>query len=128
MTETVISINEITFPVGSARGIKITVEPIAQASQLERDVRFGMVDLSHPRAKQYKATLTCTDQTSPYLRDVWPGNVVTLTFPPEMIGPGSSSGDDPIVRQMRVGSWKVGWDEWAASKNWSIDLEQDQFE
>ncbi len=128
MTESLIVINEIAFPLGSARGITLGVSPIAQAFTQARDQQMGLVDLSHPRAKQYKLTLSCDDQESPTLADanIWPGNTVNVSFPGKVIGSsGDTSGN--ITGQYLVGQWQVGWDEWAAQNKWTIDLEQKAF-
>ena len=124
--DTLITINELTFPAGSARGITISASPINQAMQQSRDMNFNLIDMSHPRSRQYKFTLTCSDMEAPEFATagVWPGNIVTLTIPAKIVG-GDPNGT--ITRQVMAGEWKNEWDEWGATMNWSIDLEQAEF-
>jgi len=78
MAETILTIDGISFPLGSARGISEQVKPI-QGGEQERDWNGVLVDLTRPEFRKYAVTLSCKDQEHPTFGDVWPGTTVTVS-------------------------------------------------
>jgi hypothetical protein len=81
--ETILSIDGIAFPVGSARGISETIEPI-QAGELRRTVNGTLVDLTRSEFRKYAVRLSCDDQGFPALDGIWTGQQVTISCASEM--------------------------------------------
>jgi hypothetical protein len=146
MTElTLLRLDPIGIPPYSARGITQSLELIDAASQMRRTVNGTLIDLSEPAFRKYRSTITCTDQQQPALDGVWPGQVLTVDCAAELsyltsggspARPLASTTDDPATRAegsfsfyrprltMMVVSYRTDFDEWGASVNWSLSLEE----
>jgi hypothetical protein len=126
----------------ATRGATQTLNPIAQASQLDRTVNGKLVDLSFDDGFQkYASTIACNDQTSPAFDKAWPGLQVTVDCiselsyktlggtPQRSVVPGSSrtDGDYTFYRPrltMRIISYTAQTDEYGAVVSWSMQLEE----
>jgi hypothetical protein len=144
MTDTILVLTGIGIPAYSARGLTQTLEPIAASAQLRRTVNGTLRDLSQSQFRKYRSTISCTDQAPPALDGIFPGAVVTvhcaakLSYvtaegPQRPVVPGSeetpegSESEFTIYRpvlQMRVVAHNITDEEWAASRPWSIELEE----
>lgn len=123
MQNTLLSIDGIDFSEYAVRGITMETRPIEQASQARYDCRGILVDLSLPQFRRYEATITCTDHEAPDLTEVWPGDIVMVTFIPET-GPSETTGGDPLTIEMMVIEWSTSREEWEAETAWEITLRQ----
>lgn len=104
----------------------MSVEHIAQASQLARTVNGELLDISLPQFRKVRATISCTDQEAPVLTEVWPGKQVTVDFVIETGISEGSTGDTAgqVSKTMRVVSWNTSRDEPEAQTQWEIVLEE----
>src|SRR5262245_56792481 len=119
---TLISINGIDFSDFSARGISMTLTPIDQAANVARDCLGQLIDISIAQFKQYKISISCTDNDAPELTGVWPGSDIEVTCLPRM----NSTSDTPLVIVAKVTSWNTSREEWNAEISWQIEAEQRQ--
>jgi hypothetical protein len=111
-------ISGVGLPDYAVRGVRQTITPIDQASRLERTINGNLVDLGDPAFRKYKTTISGSDQQAPALGDVWPGHVVTVTSIVSL----SSSG--PVSFTGLVRSFEVSVDEWSATVDWTLEIEQ----
>lgn len=138
-------ITGMNFPPYSTRGATQTLTPIDAQTQLARTVNGVLVDLSDPDGnfKKFKSSINCTDQQLPEW--VWPGSEVTVHCIHELCyktvggsqirdaveGSSRVDGDYTFYRPvliMRVLTWANVRDDWNASNQWQIDLEESQFD
>lgn len=68
--ETVLVINLIGFPPGSARGVKQTLKPIAEAAAFRRTVNYTLKNTAPAQAQKYATELTCDDLNVPCLNGI----------------------------------------------------------
>jgi hypothetical protein len=123
MQNTLLSIAGIDFSEYSVRAITMTMTPIEQASQARYDCRGILRDLSLAQFRRYEATITCTDHEAPELTDVWPGDIVDVTFIPHLGVTGTSAGD-PITLSMMVIAWNTSREEWESETAWELTLRE----
>lgn len=119
---TLLAIDNIDFSDYAIRGITMTLEPIDQASNLARDCRGDLADISLAQFRQHKVTITCKDHEAPELTDVWPGQDITITCIPGL-GVANTTGDVLIILA-KVTAWNTSRDEWAAEISWQLEAEQ----
>jgi len=119
---TLLAIDAIDFSDYAVRGITMTLEPIDQSKALVRDCLGHLVDISLFQFKQFKVTITCTDNEAPVLTGIWPGQDVTITCIPGM-GAHNSTGDVLIIGA-KVTSWNTSRKEWDAEIAWQLEAEQ----
>lgn len=62
----------------STRGLKMTLEPIDEKSQLERSINGELLDFSSDRFKKFKCSISGDDQRPPGLDGIYPGATVTV--------------------------------------------------
>ncbi len=122
--------NDSGFELGpwAARGITMTLEPVAAAGNIRRDINGTNVNLSAPQMRKYKATISCTDQESPGFAamtsenpdGIWPGDIFTVVCLPQL---GSAT---PLTLTMMVMApgWQESFDEYNAANGWSLELEE----
>jgi hypothetical protein len=122
---TLLSIDGVDFSQYAVRGITMTLEPIEQATNVARDCRGDLADISLAQFRQYKVSITCTDHEAPELTGVWPGQDITITCIPGL-GSGNQS-DDSLVILAKVTTWNTSRDEWAAEVAWQLEAEQRGF-
>ncbi len=139
---TLLVIAPIGLPVFAARGIKQTLNPISQATNIRRTVNGKPVSLAPPQFQKYASTITCDDMDSPALDGVWPGLELTIDCvcelcyltqggtPQRTVVDGSSriEGDytwyRPRLDMMVAGPASITTNEWGAAVSWSIPLEE----
>lgn len=124
-------------PAWSARGLKQTLEPVAQARVFERTVNGRLVDISPPQMLIYKSTISGDDQDPPALSMVMQGAVLTVDCLATLAGPidrdvvdGYTDGDWTFWRPrlvMVVTSFSIERDEWGAQVRWQLELEELEF-
>jgi len=120
---TEIVVDGLDIPDDAARGITMTLEPIAASSKMERTLNGELIDVSDPAFRKYRVTLTCSDMEVPSLIQVWPGTQLTITCLPDL-GGNDGSGGAMVLICLVAEPWKVSADEWGAAKTWSLALEQ----
>ncbi|RWC25918.1 MAG: hypothetical protein EOS27_27080 [Mesorhizobium sp.] len=141
---TELRLDPIGVPPYSARNITQTLEPIDGAAQLARTVNGASIDLADGTYRKYKSNISCTDQQSPALDGVWPGDILTVDCVKELSyrtggspsRPVASTTDDPATRTengftfyrprltMRVVNYRDSFAEWEGDLAWSLDLEE----
>jgi hypothetical protein len=119
---TLLSIDDIDFSPYSVRGLTMTLAPIDQATNVARDCRGALADISVAQFRQYKVSITCTDHEAPELTDVWPGQDITITCIPGL-GAANTTGD-VLTILAKVTAWNTSRDEWAAEVAWQLEAEQ----
>ena len=138
---TLLTIAALGIPPYSARGLRQTLTPIQQASQVRRTVNGSLKDISFDGFKKYASTITGADQMPPAVDGIWPGLEVVVECiselsyktaggsPDRTVVSGSSRvvGDFTFYRPvltMRIVSFNVDTDEWDAAVSWSMQLEE----
>lgn len=140
MSNTLLLLSGIGVPDYSARGLTQTLEPIEASANLRRTINGALKDLSFAQFRKYKSTISCQDQEPPAVDGVWPGRVVTVDCVAELSYPtggapartivaGSSRTDGAFIfyrpqLQMLVTRFSVNRDEYGASVQWQMDLEE----
>jgi hypothetical protein len=149
---TVLVLTGVGVPPYSARGLRMSLQPISSSQNLRRTVNGGLVDLSESAFRKYAATITGSDIDPPAIESVWPGLSVTVhsivelscEAPTEMpteeeatdLGlerepvPGSIREADGFifyrpVLHMRVVGFEVNRDEWGNTHSWTMQLEEE---
>lgn len=139
--ETLLVIDAIAFPVGSARGITQTLEPIDGLAKPRRTVNGELIDVSASAFRKYKSTVTFADQRPPALDSIWRGQTVSVDCIPELwfVTSGGSAAK-PVVSgsthtegsltyyrpklSMMVVDIRSTFDEWGATVGAELDLEE----
>ena len=123
---TLLRIDDIELSPYATRQIQVSVEPIAQASQLRRTVNGTLVDTALHQFRKYRVTVTGTDQESPILTSVWPGQAHNLTLVPETGISEGSTGDTAgdVTLTMRLESWSTDRNEQEAETSWELVFEE----
>jgi len=140
MTTTLLVLSGIGVPPYSARGLTQTLEPIEAAGNLRRTINGKLKDLSVDQFKKYHSSITGIDHNPPAVDGVWEGKVVTVDCVAELCYPeggspartvvdGSSRTENGFVfyrprLTMIVTGFSSNQDEWQASVNWTMDLEE----
>lgn len=139
--DTILVIDAIAFPVGSARGITQTLQPIDGMAKPRRTVNGELIDVSAAAFRKYKSTITFADQRPPALDGIWIGKTVTVDCINELWFPTSTAGAaKPVVAgsehtegsftyyrpqlTMMVTDLRGTGDEWEATAGVEIDLEE----
>lgn len=139
--ETILTIDAIDFPAGSARGITQTLEPIDGLAKPRRTINGELIDISASAFRKYKSTITFADSRPPALDGIWVGKVVSvgcineLWYPtatgsatkPAVSGSSRTEGAFTYYRpqlSMMVTTLRSNGDEWAATAGAEIDLEE----
>jgi hypothetical protein len=141
MADTLLVLNPIGVTLYSSRGLHQTVDPIEMSAVFKRTVLGDLDNIASPAFQKYKSTISCEDQTSPALGGVFPGLelVVDCVFEFAFLT-GSGSPNRPVVSgsthtigphtlwrpqlTMQVISFDYDTDEWGATINWRMDLEE----
>lgn len=138
MAMTDLVLQGVGIPPYSARGLRQTLTPIAEAAQLRRTVNGVLVARQISKFQKYSSFITGADQQPPQGDYLMPGTaltvdcIATLACPigqtPERTVAGSwVDGDFLIFRprlNMRVRSFSIERDEWQAGVSWSLELEE----
>lgn len=75
---TLLTLDPITVPPYSARGIVQTLDPIPQSFNGAYTVDGELLNLSSPTMRKFRSVITCRDLDGPALSGVWPGDIVTV--------------------------------------------------
>jgi hypothetical protein len=139
---TVLRMVGVSVPPYSARGLKQSLSPIDQASQLRRDANGTLRDISFSGFRKYRSTISGTDQRPPNFDGKWPGLTVVvdciaqLSYTPDEgetrqrpAVPGSEvvDGAHNVYRPrltMKIESLSIDEDEYGAAISWALDLEE----
>jgi hypothetical protein len=137
---TLLVLQPIGVPPYSARGLTQTFQPIAAAAAQKRTVNGKLVDVSAPQMRKYHTQITCTDQNAPALDGVFPGMEVQVDCVFELSYPdGGTAQREAVPGSLReadgfwfyrprltcqVTAFNTSTDEWGASVNWQLDLEE----
>jgi hypothetical protein len=117
-------ISGVGLPDYAVRGVRQTISPVDHASRLERTVNGNLVNLGDPAFRKYKTTISGSDQEAPALGDVWPGRVVTVTSIVALASSDSMGPAGPVSFTGLVRSFEVSIDEWSATVDWTLEIEQ----
>ncbi|RPH72716.1 MAG: hypothetical protein EHM78_02095 [Myxococcaceae bacterium] len=136
---TLLEISGAGLPPYSARGLTQTLAPIQQAAQMRRSINGKLIDVSLPQFKLFASSVSGADQRPPFA--YFPGTLVTvrcLSFLSYKTSGGAQERDAvpgshvvegawtyyrPVL-VMRVMSFSISEEEWAAGVNWSVALEE----
>lgn len=136
---TVLAIDILTLPNGSARGLSGTLEPINGAASMRRTVNGELINFGIAAFQKYKLSISGTDQVPPGFDGVWPGQTATVDCLNELAFTGSDPDRTPVEDSIRtdgpakfyrprltmlVIDWQVQRDEWGAVTDWGLDLEE----
>lgn len=140
-TTTLLVISGEGIPPYSARGLTQTLEPIPAAGGARRTVNGELLDVSSPELRKYASLVSCSDQQTPALDGIWPGEIVTVDCvaelayktaggsPQRTVVTGSSrvEGDytfyRPRLTMMFMGH-QVSRDEYKAIVGWTMAFEE----
>jgi hypothetical protein len=138
--ETVLALSGIGVPSYSARGLTQTLEPIDQATNLQRTINGSLLDLSSPSFRKYKSAITGSDQRAPSCDGLWPGRQVVVDCIAELAYADGGAAQRPAVDgssvseagftyyrprlTMIVTGFQVSKDEWGAVAAWTMTLEE----
>lgn len=141
-SHTVLRMTGIGVPPYSARGLKQTLEPIGQASQMKRTVNGDLDDVSFEGFRKYKSTISGTDQQPPNFNGKWPGLTVIIDCiaelayahddgetPDRPVVPGSEfvEGAHTSFRPrltMRIVNLTIQQDEYQRQVAWTCEVEE----
>lgn len=142
-SDTLLSISSFGHMIFQARGLSQTLEPIGEATQLERTVNGTLIDLSAPQFRKYESKITVPSEVYPTPIDgIFPGQQVdvqcavsmafitgALGFPkrPEVSGSSWSENGYTFYRPlltMIIRKVETHFDEWKNIVGWSIELEE----
>lgn len=134
-------ISGLNLPPSSIRGATQTLEPIGSSELTRRTVNGTLIDISDSIFRKYKSTISCTDQAPPAFNNIWPGTQLTVKCIAELCykttggsasksvvsGSSRTDGDYTFYRPeltMMLLSFNYDTDEYGASVNWSMELEE----
>jgi hypothetical protein len=139
--DTVLVIAGIGLAPAAVRGVTQTFQPIDAAKNLERTVNGKLVNLSPDQFKKYATTFACTDNDTPQLDGIFPGDVVVVDWIHELSLPVGNTPNREIVEgserveddrryyrprmTMVVADFSVSEPEWDGSISWQLDLEEE---
>lgn len=136
---TLLTLSGDGVPPYSARGARQTLEPIALAISLHRDVNGNMINMAPPQMQKYKSEISCNDQQAPAFNGLMPGAPITVntivelsyltaTSTPARMVAGSFQDGAYTFYQMILSCvlmhFSVDKDEWGATTGWKLDLEE----
>lgn len=146
-----LSFTELGIPPYALRGISQTLEPIDQASNVKRTINGSLKDVSSPDFRKYRSSIRCTDQQSPGLGRLWPGQRLTMQCAAELSFEGSTDenatadSDGPFERPVVGGSvreesgftfyrpeltvlvvnYSTDFEEYEGKVAWQLDVEEE---
>lgn len=138
---TLLTLDPITVPPYSARGIVQTLDPIPQAFMGVRTVDGELLNLSLPAMQKYRSIITCRDLDGPALAGVWQGQILTVGCVKELkyVTATGSAGRPAVADStyvegiytyfrpeliMMVTNYTDSFEEYEAMTNWQIELEE----
>lgn len=75
--ETILTLGDIVIPVGSARGITQTLQPINNGD-LRRTVNGSLKDLTRVENRKFESQIRCTDMATPAMAELWKGQTLSI--------------------------------------------------
>lgn len=138
---TLLRLDVVALSAYASRGMSQTLTPIAATADLRRDVNGELTDFGDPIYRKYASVISGSDQRPPSIDGVWPGTELTVECMTELSfvtaegmagryaveGSFRIEGDLTFYRPlltMTVISFDQTYDEWAATWQWSITLEE----
>ncbi len=139
---TLLVISERGMPVYSARGLRVSLEPIEQSRQTKRTVNGGLVDLSQTPFHKYALEIAGSDLWAPPIAALYPGASLTIQWPDELYyttGTGATAGRTGVTGSYRtdgafsfyrpifsvlVTEFSNEFDEWDATHSWTLRAEE----
>lgn len=140
--DTLLQISGLGTMLWQARGLTQTLAVINEAKQQERTINGVLKDISNPIFRKYSSKISCSDNTTPPLDNLWPGMLVTVHCAaelcyltgspgspgrPEVSGSSYTQGNYTFYRpalNMLVGPLSLHLDEWKCVIGWDLDLEE----
>ena len=135
--ETVLVMAGIGVSPYSARGLTQLLEPIPAASNVQRTINGGLLDLSRPQFQKYHTVITGNDQNPPAIDGIWAGLEVLIDCVSELSYPVGGTPQRPEVYEssyvegafviyrpqltMRIVSFTTTKDEYGATTSWSLE-------
>lgn len=119
---TLMSITGIELGPYSTRDLTMTLEPIPQSAQVERDINGNLIDLSEEQFRKYRVTISATDHESPVFAGVFPGHQFTVVCVPQL-GLNRDTEDEQEVMTLTclvMAPWQIGRREYAAQTTWQL--------
>lgn len=117
---TLLSIDGIDLGPYSTRDLTMTLEPIDQSSQVDRDINGELIDLSESQFQKYRVTISATDQQSPVFAGVFPGTEITITCVPQL----GYDDEYPLTLVCLTLPWSLSRREYAAQTTWQLVAEE----
>src|SRR5687767_11003648 len=119
---TLMEITGIELGPYSVRDLTMTLEPIPQSAQIERDINGRLIDMSEPQFQKFRVTIEATDQESPVFADVFPGHEFTVVTVPQLgLNRGTEDEQETMTLNcMVMAPWQVSRREYAAQTSWRI--------
>lgn len=128
----------IGIPTYAVRGVRQSTTLIDQASRITRSVNGKAIDVSNPAMRKYRTVISGSDQETPAFGGVWPGRLVSVTSLTtwDSSGTGATGGGTAPTGASGatagtavnitglVKSFEVTTDEWAATVDWTLEIEQ----
>lgn len=141
VADTLLVLTGLGVPLYSARGLEQTLDPIDGASEFDRDVNGGLVDLTPAQFKKLSSTISCEDVEAPAFDGVPIGTEVTVECIRELAYLTASgtpqrtpvTGSERIVGdwtyyrpqlEMVVISFSSSQNEYGRSVSWTLELEE----
>jgi hypothetical protein len=137
---TMLTLTGVGVPAYSARGLTQTLEPLEQATSLQRTINGELIDLSRPEFRKYKSTISGSDQRPPSCDGLWPGRQIVVDCIEELAYPDGGVPQRPVVEgssfsesgftyyrprlTMVVTAFQLSRDEYSAQVAWSMTLEE----
>jgi len=137
---TILTLTGVGVPLYSARGLTQTLEPLDQATSLQRTINGELIDLSRAEFRKYKSTISGSDQRPPSCDGLWPGRQIVVDCIEELAYPDGGVPQRPLVDgssfseagftyyrprlTMVVTAFQLSRDEYSAQVAWSMTLEE----
>lgn len=102
--ETILKLGDIEFPVGSARGISQTIQPIDNGD-VRRTVNGTLLDLTRIQNRKFESQIRLQDQATPTFIGFFKGSILVVeSIVPfrELVNPASTT--QTIIRTPVTGS------------------------
>jgi hypothetical protein len=140
--DTLLQISGLGTLLWQGRGLTQTFDVINAAKQQERTINGILKDISNTMFRKYLSKISCTDNTTPPLDNVWPGMTVTVHCAAELCYQTGNTGS-PARPQVSGSSYTQGsftfyrpimtmmvvnlaqhLDEWKCVIGWDLELEE----
>ena len=75
--ETILTLGNIAIPVGAARGITQTLQPIDNGD-VRRTVNGTLLDLTRAENRKFESQIRCSDMATPAMAELWKGQTLLI--------------------------------------------------